>query len=423
MYNLPEKFLERMKNMPDFDKFMQSYQTPPERGIRVNTLKISVEEFEKISPFRLESIEWEKSGFYVSEDGGLGKTIEHAQGLYYVQEPSAMYPVTKLGVAEGDRVLDLCSAPGGKGTQIAGYLKGTGILFLNEINFKRAKVLSSNVERLGVKNTVVTCAPPEKLCENFIEYFDKILVDAPCSGEGMFKKEEQAITEWSEENVKLCAVRQSVILENSVKALSSGGTLVYSTCTFAREEDEEQVNNLLANHPELQLVEMKKLLPHEIRGEGHFYAVIKKISGGRRNAKPYKIAVKDKVALNCYRKWESETLNIKFENICAIENVLYSVPDCMPEIDLQILRCGVKLGEVLKGVFYPDHALAMCLKKGEAKFLELDADLAQNYLRGLTVSCNFGNGWCVASHNGFPLGWCKVIGKIAKNHLPKGLRI
>ena len=319
---LPAEFLVRMKSElgDEFPDFLKSYDRPPERGIRVNTLKISVEEFKKISPFLLEPTPWEKNGFYVSCDG-LGKTVYHAQGLYYVQEPSAMCVAPKLEVKGGERVLDLCSAPGGKGSQLAQKMRGKGIIFMNELNFPRAKILSSNVERLGIKNAVVTCASPEKLAQEFKEYFDKILVDAPCSGEGMFKKEESAIPEWSLENVRKCAERQEKILESAYEMLCGGGRMVYSTCTFAPEEDERQIENFTAKH-DCVLLEMQKLYPHKMRGEGHFYALMEKTGGVRRDLKTV-LPTRDK-RLNLYREWEKQNLKISFDNTCFVGDTLYS---------------------------------------------------------------------------------------------------
>ena len=420
--NLPPEFLTRMKGelKESFEDFLKSYDRLPERGIRVNTLKISVEEFKTISPFLLEPVEWEKNGFYVCAEG-LGRTIYHAQGLYYVQEPSAMAVAPKLDVKGGERVLDLCSAPGGKGSQLAQVMGGRGIIFLNEINFSRAKILSSNVERLGIKNAVVTCASPEKLAEECEEYFDKILVDAPCSGEGMFKKEESAIPEWSLENVKKCAVRQAEILESAYKMLCGGGRLVYSTCTFAPEEDEEQIENFLSKHEDCLLLEMQKLYPHLIRGEGHFFAVIEKTDGGRRDLKEIAPAKDKRISL--YRDWERENLNKRYENLCFAGDTLYSLPSGMPQIKVQTLRAGVRLAEVNARV-EPSHSLAMSLKWDDAQVLEVDENTAINYLRGITFSCpENAKGWKVVTFKNFPLGWCKCTGGIAKNHLPKGVRI
>lgn len=323
----------------------------------------------------------------------------------------------KLEVKGGERVLDLCSAPGGKGTQLAQYMCGEGILFLNEINFARAKILSSNVERLGIKNAVVTCATPEKLSEEYEEYFDKILVDAPCSGEGMFKKEENAIPEWSLENVAKCAKRQAEILENAYKMLSCGGRMVYSTCTFAPEEDELQIAAFIGKH-KCDLLEMKKLYPHEIRGEGHFYAVIEKREGARRDLKPLMPEFNDKE----YRRFESEYLKVKFDNLCRIGNTLYSLPDNMPKINVQTLRAGVRLADMEKDRIEPSHSLAMALRADEAQSAEVDEKTALNFLKGLTFGSDL-KGWRLVTHKGYPLGWCKCSNGIAKNHLPKGVRI
>ncbi|MDE6868463.1 MAG: RsmB/NOP family class I SAM-dependent RNA methyltransferase [Clostridia bacterium] len=424
MNDLPKEFLSRMKSsLSDFDGFLKSYTLPPEKAIRINTLKIAVEDFKKISPFDLEPVPWESSAFYVSAESP-GKTVHHAAGLYYVQEPSAAVAAPKLAVERGERVLDLCSAPGGKGTQLAQYLGGEGVIFLNEINFSRAKILCSNVERMGVKNAVITCAPPQTMSECFEGYFDKILVDAPCSGEGMFKKEEAAIPEWSLENVNLCAARQKDILACAHKMLKGGGRMVYSTCTFAPEEDERQVESFLYLHPDCRLIEMQKLLPHEIRGEGHFFAVIEKDGGIRRDLPLLAPFVKDKKLISIYREWESCTLSTRYCNLHAVGDTLYSLPDEMPEISVQTLRAGVRLGEFAKDRFIPSHSLAMCLKKGEAGFIELDEQTAIKYLRGQTFDCdNALKGWHIAAFCGFPLGWCKASGGVAKNHLPKGLRI
>lgn len=419
--NLPTEFLARMKGElgDGFDAFLHSYDCPPERAIRINTLKISVGQFKKISPFLLEPVPWEKNGFYVSADG-LGRNVYHAQGLYYVQEPSAMSVAPELKVKGGEKVLDLCSAPGGKGTQLAQSMCGEGIIFLNEINFSRAKILSSNVERLGIKNAVVTCASPEKLAEDFEEYFDKILVDAPCSGEGMFKKEESAISEWSLDNVKKCAARQAEILENAYKMLCANGKMVYSTCTFALEEDENQIDEFVKNH-NCRLLGMKKLYPHLIRGEGHFYAVIEKLNGGKRDLK--KVFPSDDKRITLYREWEKGNLKTTFGNLCLVGDTLYSLPDGMPKISVQTLRAGVRLAEAGARV-EPSHSLAMCLKPDDAECVEVDESTAINFLRGMTFPCSDSvKGWKIVTYKNFPLGWCKCTGGIAKNHLPKGVRI
>lgn len=420
--NLPAAFLLRMRDElgAEFESFLSSYDLPPARGVRANTLKISTEEFQKVVPFATVPVPWCDCGFYVSEEKP-GRFIEHAAGLYYVQEPSAMCAAPLLGDLRGKTVLDLCSAPGGKGTQLAAQMGGEGVLFLNEINFQRAKILSQNVERMGITNGIVTVAPPAKLAKAYPACFDAILVDAPCSGEGMFKKEEAAIGEWSEGNVSMCAQRQADILESADTLLMAGGSLVYSTCTFSREEDERQIERFLNGHKNYENVHMEKLYPHKVRGEGHFAALLKKTDGEEgsfKPARPAKLNDREKI----YRAFESQFLNVRFENLYAVGDDLYSVPQSSPAPELQTLRAGVKLGEFVSGRFMPDHALAMCLKRGGADFVEVDEDVARAYLSGLTFDCD-GSGWRVVSYKGYPLGWCKVSGGVAKNHLPKGLRI
>ena len=420
---LPAEFTARMKRElgGQYEQFIKSYDRPAEKAVRVNTLKLSAERFKEIAPFPLgDRVDWEENGFYVTAEG-LGRTVQHAAGLYYVQEPSAMCAAPLLNVQGGERVLDLCAAPGGKGTQLAQSMDGKGVLFANEINFSRAKILSSNVERLGIGNAVVTCCAPEKLAYGFGEYFDKILVDAPCSGEGMFKKEAAAIPEWSPENVRMCAARQKEILAAAFEMLACGGTLVYSTCTFAPEEDELQIEEFIKSYP-VKLIAEDKLYPHRIRGEGHFYAVLRKEEGARRDIAPAAAYVKDKKLVTLYRQWEKENLNVTFDNLHLIGDTLYSLPQGMPRTDAQVLRAGVRLGGFAVNRFEPSHSLAMYLKRGQAEEAAVDESTALAYLRGLTFDCG-GNGWKLVTFCGYPLGWCKVGGGVAKNKLPKGLRI
>lgn len=424
MIQLPEKFLERMKNFlgDDFGEFLSSYENVPCKAIRVNTLKTDIESFKRISPFALEPVPWEPCGFYVAEERA-GKTVLHAAGAYYVQEPSAMCAAPLLDVHGGEMVLDMCSAPGGKGTQLAQKMEGEGVIVLNEINSSRAKILSSNVERLGIRNAVVTCASPAEIASRFEGYFDKVLVDAPCSGEGMFKKEVNAIPEWSVENVLMCAARQAEILDCAAKALKVGGRLVYSTCTFSPEEDELQTADFLKRHPEFTLIEQKKLLPHEIRGEGHYAALFEKQSGENGMVRPFKICPPDRKKAALYRQFEEDFLKVKFSNLHLAADILYSIPEGCPEVKLSVLRAGIRLGEFKGDRFEPSHSLAMCLKAEEASSIAIDERTALSYLSGNTFECNNVKGWAVATYLSFPLGWCKCVNGIAKNHLPKGLRI
>lgn len=437
MVELPADFVARMRTRlgSEFQAFLKSYERQPEKAVRINTLKIPVDSFREISPFVLEPVAWEPSGFYVSGDG-LGKTVAHAAGLYYVQEPSAMSAVPELGICGGERVLDLCSAPGGKGTQIAQYLNGTGVVVMNEINRKRFDVMRGNIERLGVKNCIAVNLSPEELARYFCNYFDKILVDAPCSGEGMFKKEPEAIPEWSVGNVEMCASRQSKILESADKMLAEGGTLVYSTCTFSDEEDGNQIEKFLGLHGNYVLESMHTLYPHVIRGEGHFVAVLKK--GGKRKEAVVNVFKEDKKtkkanaeALSVYRQWESETLKLKLGNLVVRSGSVYMLTETVYE-ELSYLvgepsfDTGVYLGRISDDGkrFIPSHRAAMCLKAENAECIDLNEADALKYLKGMTFDCDAPlNGWRLVTFKNYPLGWCKVSRGIAKNHLPKGVRI
>lgn len=432
MIDLPIDFLNEMKRelKDGFADFAASYSKPAEKGLRVNTLKISKAEFQKISPVELKGeVPWADGGYYCAGEG-LGKNVLHASGLYYVQEPSAMCAAPELEVKPYERVLDLCAAPGGKATQLAANMQGNGIIVMNEINYSRCGILASNVERLGVKNAVITCKSPKALAESAVGFFDKILVDAPCSGEGMFKKEEKAVSEWSLANVERCAKRQTEILDSADKMLSVGGRLVYSTCTFAKREDENQIENFLKTHGNYKLLKMYKLLPHRVRGEGHFCAVLEKTDGQKTQLNRFKGCINNKKAENLFKSWACGVLNTEFSNLFYTGNAdcikIYALPEQMPDFGFKPVTCGVQLATVnsLNGKVEPSHSLAMCLKNGEAEFLDVDLQTALKYLRGLTFDCDANlKGWKVISYLGYPIGWCKTVNGVVKNHLPKGLRI
>lgn len=425
MIELPIQFVNRIKRDlgEEAQAFLASFDRQPYKAIRVNTLKIFPSEFAKISPFALSQVPWEPNGFYVSEEKA-GKTVYHAAGLYYVQEPSAMSAAPLLQVKGGEKVLDLCSAPGGKGTQLAQEMQGKGLIVLNEIDYSRAKILARNVERLGIKNALVTCAPPEKIATALAGYFDKVLVDAPCSGEGMFLKEPNALSEWSEENVALCAERQRRILDCAQRLLKVGGRMVYSTCTFAQQEDELQIQSFIKSYP-FTLIEEHKLLPHKVKGEGHFVALLQKNSGDVECKVKNLTCNAPAKQISVYRKFESENLKIRFDNLHLVGDELFSLPDDCPQLEgIQILRAGVPLGEFKGDRFEPSHSLATCLTASEAKSIAVDEQTALNYLRGLTFACDESqSGWNLVTYNGYPLGWCKAVNGTAKNHLPKGIRI
>lgn len=448
--NIPEKFKERMQKLlgSEYDEFMASYDNKRAQGIRVNTLKTDIDSFKQICPFELKKpIPWEERGFYIEEDKP-GKHPYHAAGLYYVQEPSAMAVAAALGIKKGDRVLDLCAAPGGKSTQAASYLEGEGVLVANEIEPKRARILSENIERCGIKNAVVTNNSPDELEGYFNSFFDRIIVDAPCSGEGMFKKEEAAVEEWSEENVLRCSIRQKNILESAEKMLRPGGYLIYSTCTFSLEENEMVIEDFLNKHrnycvmevygiigyrqgfyERTKNIELKKsirLFPHRLRGEGHFICLLQKVDGEIEDVKPFRSNIR-KEDLKDYYTFVKENLNASVnDNLYMAGENLYSLPDGMPDIKgLRILRAGIHLGSFKKNRFEPNHALALSLKYGEAirnVNLSCEGDEVIKYLKGDTLSTDVEDGWCIVNVDGYSLGWGKITRGILKNHYPKGLR-
>ena len=424
---LPEAFIERMKQRLGEEErlaFAAAYEGEPYKGVRVNTLKISPDDFKKLFPYPLTKVEWEENGFYTAEKK-LGGHPYHFAGLFYSQEPSAMCAAPLLDVRQGERVLDVCSAPGGKGTRLAESLRGTGLIVLNEPIQARAKILSQNVERMGIKNAVVTCEYPDTLSQRFPEYFDKIMVDAPCSGEGMFRKNaDEALGEWSEQNVALCATRQEEILNCAVKMLAKGGKLVYSTCTFAEEEDEWQVERFVKAHPEMKLLKMEKLYPHKVKGEGHFAALFEKTDGGRGEIKLKKPSV-SKSAEALYRAFEKEFFVRPFANdLYENKGVLYALPSGVFDwTGLGVLRVGVKLGEVKNGRFEPSHALAMAVRKEECSCpVELDGAQVEKFLRGESVGISGKKGWRAVLVDGYPIGLGKCVDGTLKNHIPKALR-
>ena len=298
---LPEEFLERMEKMlgTEYEAFLKSYEEPRKFGLRVNTAKISVEEFKQLAPFHLTPIPWIPNGFYYEREDDPARHPFYYAGLYYLQEPSAMTPATVLPVAPGERVLDLCAAPGGKATALGAKLRGEGLLVANDISASRAKALLKNLEIFGISNSYVTNAVPERLAEQFEGSFDKILVDAPCSGEGMFRKDLANARVWSMEKVEECAKTQHAIIRSAVSMLRPGGLLLYSTCTFSPEENEQTIASLLADEPEMELLEIPwyegfshgrpeladgnealtrcvRIFPHKMDGEGHFLALLRK---------------------------------------------------------------------------------------------------------------------------------------------------
>lgn len=498
---LPQEFLKRMERMlgEEYPAFLESYEKEKKQSLRINPVKGETEQIKKRLPFFLSPVPWESHGFCYGREDAPGRHPYHEAGVYYIQEPSAMAPVSYLmadvyGESHccSERILDLCAAPGGKSTQIAGamheaYKKGVwrdaGVLISNEIHGARAIILSENVERMGIANTVVTNETPRHLAELFEGYFTRILVDAPCSGEGMFRKNEEACREWSPENVGLCADRQDEILDCAASMLAQGGKLVYSTCTFAPAENEGSMARFLSRHPEFsveqvtlkegmtegvpewayfselesrsesgtlqdgQAEELRKtirLFPHKIDGEGHYLAVLRKEGsipegylGYYRNGMETGIAEKEKKipGKGCLEFYEFAGENLKGDWLQEQEEAgtylrfgdqLYLAPKGMPAVKgLKVLRPGLHLGTIKKKRFEPSHALALALKpENVVHSMDFSADDSriQGYLTGGTFPAEGEKGWYLISTDGFSIGWGKLAGGVMKNHYPKGLR-
>lgn len=427
---LPEAFLERMKGQlgPEYEQFLASLERPRAVALRYNPLK---GERPALS-FVGQPVPWEPEGVYYDPDARPGLHVYHEAGVYYLQEASAMAPVALLDPQPGERVCDLCAAPGGKTTQIAGRMGGQGFLLCNEINPKRAKILSRNIERMGVSNALVTNEHPEILAQRFPGFFDRVLVDAPCSGEGIFRKEEAAVTDWSEETVAMCARRQAEILHSAAKLVRPGGRLVYSTCTFAPAEDEEAVAAFLETHPEFapEPVEAPwfvpgenasyRMWPHKLLGEGHFAAVLRKKEG---ETEEIRIEKGEKLP----KQWDAfaKELGISLPEGKAVSfgQSLFWAPEELPSLQkLKVLRPGLELGMVKKDRFEPAHALALWLKDcAKVQRYGGQSEEIKAYLHGDVVPSSV-KGWCLVCADAYSIGWGKGDGRVLKNHYPKGLR-
>ena len=430
MTKLPERFLSDMKEIlkDEYDEFIKTYDDKKTTGLRVNTLKISKNDLDKLDLFKLEQIPWVDEGFYYDEDiDRPGKNPLHEAGAYYLQEPSAMSVVPKLDVKEGEKILDMCAAPGGKSTYILSKLNNTGLLVSNEINPTRIKALGENLERFGAKNCIITNTDSNNLKNVFRGYFDKIVIDAPCSGQGMFRKDEVAISDWSYAKVLECQSIQRKIIRDGYEMLKNGGTLVYSTCTFAKEENETVINEFIEEYENAKLIEMERLWPHKIKGEGHFVAKIQKNEEEDIKTKELKVKRLD-AELKDFREFEKKFLNESLGNKFDIrgEN-LYLLPEESPETKkLKVLRYGLHLGTLKKNRFEPSHALSHYLKPDQVKYTEnfsIQDEEVLNYLRGNTINTGQSRGWVLVTVENIPLGWGKESNGVLKNHYPKGLRI
>lgn len=454
MMRLPEEFVNKMQGLmgEEFNSYLDSYKKPRFYGLRVNTLKISVEEFLKISPFHLEPVPWTKDGFYYQEGDNPGRHPYYYAGLYYIQEPSAMLPGAVIGVQPGDRVLDLCAAPGGKTVQMAAQMRGQGILVANDINSERVKALVKNVELCGVRNAVVLNETPDKLAKNFEGYFDKIMVDAPCSGEGMFRKDEDAIKSWEKYKCEKCCGMQWDILEQVDRMLKPGGRILYSTCTFSPEEDELMIERFMNLHEgEYELLEIPKvggieggrtawsnggydfskaarLWPHSLNGEGHFAALLKKAEKrGKPDAVTYKNEKPGITANSGLIEFLEKNINLKLEGqLFQKGNNIYHLPvDCPDLSGLKVAKFGWYLGETGPKGFVPSHSFAVSLNNDEIRSkINFDAGSREinSYLKGETLMVSGEKGYTGVCVDNYPLGWAKQTGDMLKNLYPKGWR-
>ena len=427
---LPELFLKRMEMQlgPEYPEYLASLERPRAVALRFNPQKGKAPEL----PFATSPVPWEPLGCYYEPTARPGLHPYHDAGVYYLQEASAMAPAVLLNPQPGERILDLCAAPGGKTTQIAGKMGGQGLLVCNEIHPKRAKILSQNVERMAISNALVLNEAPATLAQRFPGFFDRILVDAPCSGEGMFRKEAAAVADWTEELVDMCARRQGEILDAAAKMLRPGGRLVYSTCTFAPQEDEEAVASFLARHPDYAPEKVDapwftpgengsfRLWPHKLLGEGHFAAVLRRMDGNGEDGNPASGASLPGGWLRFARE---QGISLPAGKAVRFGDTLFWAPEEMPDISrLRVLRPGLELGTLKKDRLEPAHALALWLRprEGDTRLAPDSPELA-GYLRGETIPGSR-RGFQLICAGEYTLGWAKGDGQILKNHYPKGLR-
>ncbi len=476
---LPQKFCEEMKRIlgEEYEAYCSSMKESRKFGLRVNTAKISVEKFEKICPFAITKVPYIENGFYYEEGVQPSKHPYYFAGLYYLQDPSAMTPASRLPVNKGEAVLDLCAAPGGKATELAAKLGGTGLLVANDISSKRAKALLKNIELFGVENSLIVTEYPAKLRQYFTGFFDKILIDAPCSGEGMFRKDPAMVKAWEQNGPEFYSKLQREILQQALPMLKDGGMLLYSTCTFSPLEDEGTVEYVLSLDERMELVEMDgysgfaagdpgligisnkelekcvRMFPHRLDGEGHFLALFRcgkerpgqfgnegddgrLSSQGRQSSRGRRRGLQKEeqelfaaFAADLNRTFESERIESK-------NGMLYYMPEEMPDVrGLRFLRSGLFLGEVKKKRFEPSQSLAMALRAGEyKKVIDLPADDERvfRYLKGETLVLDGGDvaeeekragGYVLVCVDGYPLGWGKLTGCTLKNKYHPGWRL
>lgn len=431
----------------EYSQYEKSINTPAVKAFRVNTDKISVEDFQKINPFGNEKVPYVENGYYLDFKKAGNHPFHHA-GMIYIQEPAAMAPAECIDIPNDAKVLDMCAAPGGKSTQLKNKIPD-GLLVSNEIIPSRCKILTGNIERLGLKNCVTTCMDTSRLSSLFPNTFDIVMVDAPCSGEGMFRKEQTAIDEWSRENVENCALRQAEILENAVKCLRDGGHIIYATCTFSLEENEMTVDSFLQRHPEFEIAKVKesvhqnssdglcfegcacenihltrRFYPHKVRGEGQFVALLhhkgQSVCNLSKQSKPKPFS--DPILIS----FLDDTLKTYNKD----DIMLYGNTPVFFNNEIGIQRgnafmCGVTIGEIKKNYVLPHHQFFMAFGNDFKRKIELSVDSPEliKYLHGEQITVDCPNGWAVVTVCGVAVGGVKVSNNTAKNHYPKGLRL
>lgn len=454
---LSEEYLNRMRDLlgeEEFSAYLKSFDEERLYGLRVNTAKVTPEAFPELVSWDLKPVPWIPNGFYYEGTERPAKDPYYYAGLYYLQEPSAMTPAMLLPVEPGDRVLDLCGAPGGKSTELGVKLAGKGVLISNDISNSRAKALLKNLELWGISNICVTSETPDKLADVFGPWFDKILIDAPCSGEGMFRKDDDMVKSYEERGPEYYSEIQKEITDQAVRMLAPGGLLLYSTCTFSRCEDEEIICHILENHQEMELIRLPlfegasggigldgciRLFPHKIKGEGHFISLLRKNGGGaertaagsreRSRTEPQgkkgpalPTELTDFLAL-MNREFDDSRIMIKNDS------VYYLPENFVPAKELRYLRTGLLLGELKNKRFEPGQALAMTLHAEEFRQTiswKKEDDRVIRYLKGETTSLTPEEGpvkgWCLVCVDGYPLGFAKGTGMALKNKYYPGWR-
>ena len=449
---LPLAFEERMKRLlgDEYDAFIDSFARSDVRGMRVNTLKVSPRLAEEIG-LSNKRIDYTPDGYILDSDIQIGRSAAHHSGAIYMQDPGAMAPLCSVDIPAGARVIDLCSAPGGKSGQAAARIGEEGFILSNEYVPKRAKITVQNFERLGIKCGIVTNLDTSEIKKMFSSYFDVVIADVPCSGEGMFRKNDEAISEWSEENVRLCAERGAMILENASDLPTEGGVIIYSTCTWAPEENEQVINAFLNGHPEYELIRARdeiveatapgisigerdlsltrRFYPHKSEGEGQYLALLRRKYSNKKPTILYKGQERavDKRDLEVLKTFLAETAPDIDPKMCKRvgENIVL-ISHGVPIPPKNVFSSGVLVGEISKGVLTPSHQLFSAWGDKFLRKIDLTEDDArlEKYLRGEEIENleGIGRGWCVITYRGATLGGGKAVGDRIKNHYPKGLR-